>query len=378
MAVVERTRLRWDPGSWLHQAWEDGTSPVIAAGLGLLAAGYRAGLGIRGLLYGLGVLGSGRLSCPVISIGNLTLGGSGKTPMVELAARALADLGLAPAVVSRGYGRTTRGVQVVATREGVRLPPRQGGDEPVLLAERLPGLPVVVGENRYEAARLATAELGAASIVLDDGFQNLTLARDLDVLVVNGRAPWGNGRLFPRGPLREPLAAARRAHLVVVTNPPRPDAVAEVSATIQRLGATAPVLSASYQVLGARRAQDGAWRDPGALRGLRLFAFAGLGSPEGFARTLHAAGIVVTGFIEFPDHHWYEGEELAEVARRARASGAEGLVTTEKDGTRLRHLAPPGLALWVLPVSLSLRGDEPRFLEAIRAVAARHPVRARP
>jgi tetraacyldisaccharide 4'-kinase len=239
-------------------------------------------------------------------------------------------------------------------------------------------VPVVVGENRYEAARVATAELGAASIVLDDGFQNLTLAKDLDVLVVNGRAPWGNGRLFPRGPLREPVAAARRAHLVVVTNPPRPGIVREVSAILARHGATAAVLSASYRVVGARRAQDAAWREPEALRGLRLFAFAGLGSPEGFADTLRATGIVMAGFVEFPDHHWYESADLGEVVRRARAAGAEGLITTEKDGTRLRHLALPSMPLWTLSVSVSLPADEPRFLDAIRAVAARHPVPPRP
>lgn len=375
--MVEATRLRRDPGSWLHQAWEDGPSPAIAAGLAVLAIGYRAGLVARRTLHRLGVLGTGRLSCPVVSIGNLTLGGSGKTPMVELAARALASLDLAPAVISRGYGRATRGVQVVATREGVRLSAREGGDEPVLLAERLPGVPVVVGENRYEAARLALTELGAASIVLDDAFQNLTLAKDFEILVVNGRSPWGNGRLFPRGPLREPLEAGRRAHLVVVTNPPGPAVVAAVSEAIERRGGTAPVLSASYQVLGARRAQDGAHRGPEALRGLRLFGFAGLGSPAGFADTLGAAGIAIAGFVEFPDHHWYEAHEVSELARRARASGAEGLVTTEKDGTRLRHLALPSMPLWTLSVSMSLRDDEARFIEAIRTVASRHPAGTR-
>jgi len=362
-------RLR-DPGSWLERVWSDGASTPVGAALSALSAGYRAGLAARGRLYGWGLLRSGRLPCPVVSIGNLTLGGSGKTPLVELAVKTLSALGANPAVVSRGYRRDTRGVQIVADRDGVRLGPRAAGDEPVLLAERLPRIPVVVGENRYEAGRVAVEQLQASVVVLDDGFQNRTIDKDLEVLVVNGHAPWGTGRLFPRGTLREPVAAVRRAHVIVITNPPPGDEVAAIERAVRRHGATAPVLTAMYQPLEARRA-DGAERlAPDALPGRRLFAFAGLGFPRGFAETLSAAGVSLAGFVAFADHHWYSADDVQRLGARARAAGAEGLITTEKDAVRLRDVGRPDLPLWILSVKMSLEQNREAWVRELRGVSA--------
>ncbi|HUG37322.1 MAG TPA: tetraacyldisaccharide 4'-kinase [Candidatus Limnocylindrales bacterium] len=348
--------------------WDEGASAPLGAALSGLALGYRAGLTARDQLYGLGLLRTGRLPCPVVSIGNLTLGGSGKTPMVELAVRTLAALGASPAVVSRGYQRATRGVQVVADRDSVRLSPRAAGDEPFLLAERLPRVPVVVGENRYEAGRRAVEELQATVVVLDDGFQNRTIDKDLEVLVVNGRAPWGNGRLFPRGTLREPLGALRRADLVVVTNPASSAEVQAVEATLRRHRGRAPVVSASYQPVEARRA-DGAERlAPAALAGRRLLAFAGLGFPRGFAETLTGTGATVAELVPFPDHHWYAAADLDALATRARAIGAEGLITTEKDGVRLRDIELPGFPVWVLAVKMSLETNREVWVRILKGI----------
>lgn len=365
--IVSRQAPR-DPGSWLHRVWDEGASPPLGAALSALAVGYRVGLTVRGHLYRLGLLQTGRLPCPVVSIGNLTLGGSGKTPMVELAVRTLAALGAAPAVVSRGYRRETRGVQVVADRDGVRLPPRAAGDEPFLLAERLHRVPVVVGENRYEAGRLAVGQFQASVLVLDDGFQNRTMEKDLEVLVVNGRAPWGNGRLFPRGTLREPLGALRRAHLVVVTNPGSAADVEAVDAMLRRHRATAPVVSASYQPVEARRADGGQRVPPAALAGRRLLAFAGLGSPRGFADTLSGTGAAVAELVPFPDHHWYAPADLEALAARARAIGAEGLITTEKDWVRLRDLELPRFPLWVLAVKMSLEANREAWVRTLKSI----------
>ncbi|MBI3105444.1 MAG: tetraacyldisaccharide 4'-kinase [Candidatus Rokubacteria bacterium] len=330
--MSEARARRSDPESWLLRAWEEGTHPVLAAGLGGLAVGYRCALAARERLYDLGVLRTGRLPCPVISIGNLTVGGSGKTPLVELAALTLAELGARPAVVSRGYRRDTRGVQVVADRAGIRLGPRAAGDEPVLLAERLPGMPVVVGENRYEAGRLALEALGASVIVLDDAFQNRTIAKDVEVVAVSARAPWGNGRLFPAGPLREPLGALRRAHLVVVTNGGR------------RMTASGIV----------RDTGGGERLPPHVVQGRRLLGFAGLASPRSFRETLACLGVALAGFVEFQDHHWYAAEDLSALVRQADVAGAEGLITTEKDWVRLRGLPPPPRPVWVLSVRMVL------------------------
>ena len=367
-------RLRQDPEGWLRGVWDEGTHPVLAAGLSALSVGYRAGLVVRGLAYDWHLLSTRRLTCPVVSLGNLTLGGSGKTPLVELAALTLVALGAAPAVVSRGYGRSTRGVHVVADRQSVRLGVRSAGDEPLLLAERLPGVPVVVGENRFEAGRHAVEALGASVIVLDDGFQNRTIAKTLEILVVSGRSPWGNGRLFPRGRLREPLSALRRAQLVIVTNPSGDEDVEAVTRTLRLHDSPAPVASARYEPVEVRRAGDGARLPLAELARRRLLAFGGLAAPRSFMQTAQALGIPLAGFVEFGDHHWYTEGELAELARRAAMAGAEGLITTEKDAMRLRDFALPRLPLWILSVRMVLATGQATWVNALRQVAA--PARA--
>lgn len=345
---------RRDPEILLRRYWEKPDVAIVTAGLSALSLGYRLALAVRELAYRWRLLRIGGLPCPVVSVGNITLGGSGKTPMVELVALCLRELGAAPAVVSRGYGRETRGAHIVADRAGIRLEPRAAGDEPVLLAERLPGIPVIVGENRYEADRLAVERAGATAIVLDDGFQHRTLRKDLEILVINGRAPWGNQRLFPRGMLREPLSALRRADLFVITNPAGAADVEAAAGTIKNHNAYAPVLAASYEVIEARELRDGHRVRAGDLDSRRLLAFAGLGSPQGFADTLTSGGVRVAGLVEFPDHYWFTERDLAELARQARAVGAEGLITTDKDAVRLRGLTLPSMPLWVLSVRLRL------------------------
>lgn len=363
-------RVRRDPEGWLRRAWEEETPRALAAGLTTLSIGYRAALLARGWVYDARLLSTGRLPCPVVSLGNVTVGGSGKTPLAELAALTLVALGAAPAVVSRGYGRATRGVHVVADRGGVRLGPRASGDEPLLLAERLPGIPVIVGENRFEAGRQAVEAHGASVIVLDDGYQNRTIAKSLEILVVSARAPWGNGRLFPRGQLREPLSALRRSHLVVVTNPAGDEEVAEITRTLRLHDSPAPVVTARYEPLEVHRAGVGARLPLSELRGRRLLGFGGLASPRSFMDTLRRLGVSLAGFAEFGDHHWYGDADLVEVARRAGLAGAEGLITTEKDAVRLRELTLPRLPIWVLTVRMVLVTGQAAWVEALRQVAA--------
>jgi tetraacyldisaccharide 4'-kinase len=362
------------PEVLLRRYWEDPDTPVVTAGLTALSVGYRMALRIRDLAYRGGILRTGRLPCAVVSVGNLTLGGSGKTPTVELVVRTLRELGAAPAVISRGYGRQSRGVRVVADRDGVRADARTAGDEPRLLAERLPGVVVVVGENRYEAGRVAVEAHGATALVLDDGFQQRTLAKDLEILVVQAGAPWGNGRVFPRGMLREPLAGLARVDAVVVTNPADAGRVDAVAATVRRFNPRAPVLAASYHHPEAVETRGGRRAPVTELAGRRLMAFAGLGSPQGFADTLDAAGVRRAGLAEFPDHHWFTAADLRELVRDAQAAGAEGLITTEKDWIRLRDLPPPPLPLWVLPVRLVLESGHDVWQRLLAGVLASAPL----
>ena len=251
------------------RAWQRGSGPAASRALGIAARGYRGLLGTREWLYARGVLRCRALGVPVVSVGNLTVGGTGKTPAVELAVRTLLELGRRPAVLSRGYGRRGGGIQVVADGTSIRLDADEGGDEPFLLARRLPGVPVVVGAHRYAAGRQAVERFGARAIVLDDGFQHRTLAKDLEIVMARARAPWGNGRLLPGGPLREPLGALGRAQLIVVTGARAPDDVAEVAAAARVHAPGVPILAARHVPTECWDAGNMRPLGPDALRGLK-------------------------------------------------------------------------------------------------------------
>jgi tetraacyldisaccharide 4'-kinase len=353
------------PELWLQEAWHGRASPLARGGLSAAAAAYGVVLAARSAAYRIGLLSTRGLPVPVISVGNVTVGGSGKTPLVEVIVRALAEMGVRPAVISRGYGRRSRGVRIVADGGGIRLGARDGGDEPVLLAERLPGVPVVVGERRYEAGAVAVGTCGARALVLDDGFQHRALRKDFEVVVISGYDPWGNGRLFPRGSLREPLSALKRARMVVVTNAPTPGATSDITRALWRTGSAATVLSGVYQPISLRRGDDGHADVPLALAGRRVLALAGLASPRGFVATAGQLGAEITGLAEFPDHHWYTAGDIARVAARARATGAEAVLTTEKDWIRLREIPRGDVPYWVLSVRLEMGTDRGVLVEAL-------------
>jgi tetraacyldisaccharide 4'-kinase len=355
----------------LTDGWERGFSPGAARVLGVAAGGYRGLLGAREWLYARGLLRSRAVERPVVSVGNLTVGGTGKTPAVELAVHTLAGLGHRPAVISRGYGRTGRGIQVVADAATIRLDPEESGDEPFLLARRLPGVPVVVGANRHEAARLTIDRFDVTVLVLDDGFQHRTLRKDLEIVMARAADPWGNGRLLPGGPLREPLAALRRADLVVATGAADLAGAAAVTRAVAAHAPGVPVVAAAYR---PTECWDAGTRETVPLPALgrrRLLAFAGIGAPAGFARTLAGAGVTPAALVAFADHHRYTTADLAALAARAEAAGADALITTEKDWIRLRRLPAPAPPLLVLGIRLVLVDGEPAWQAAFARACPR-------
>lgn len=314
---------------------------LLAPPLRAAEAVFRAGAALRGALYDRGLLRAARAGAPVISIGNLVVGGAGKTPAaIAVGARLLAR-GRAVAVLSRGYGAARSDPRVVADGARVLLTAEEGGDEPVLVARRLPGARVLCGPRRAELARTAVEALGADALLLDDGFQHRALWRELDVVVVDAASAFGNGRLLPAGPNREPPDALRRAGLVWLSRVDQ--AEARELARLRELarGATGrdPVESrhAPRDVLdGALARSYGA----AALRGRRVLLLAGIARPAGFRRTLAALGAEVGAERLYPDHHRFAPGELDGVRRAADAAGCELVVTTEKDAVRL----PPALA----------------------------------
>lgn len=302
----------------------------------------------RASLYRTGLLPSVRLPVPVISVGNLTLGGTGKTPLVQYIARMLQRQGRRPAIVSRGYGGTARGrCNLVSAGDMPLLPASEAGDEPRFLAETLPGVPVLTGRARKFPARRAV-ELGADVLILDDGFQHLALKRDLNLVLFHADTLAGNSRVFPGGDLREPVGALRRADAFILTgtcdrNRERADRFA-VLLTMRFPGR--PVFRAGYEPASILTYEEGlsSTIEFGALRAAPLYAFAGIAQPETFTRTLRALNLDIVGFQFLPDHVPYRQAQLAELFDQARQMGAVACITTEKDMVKLRGLD------WSMPV----------------------------
>jgi len=277
-----------------------------------------------------------RLPVPVVSVGNLTVGGSGKTPLVAAIAAHLAARGRRVAILSRGYGRVTRGVRVASRGMGPEGSPAEIGDEPHLLAEMLPGVALVVGEHRYAAGLHALAEIEPPPdlFLLDDGFSHVALARDLDLLAFPVERPWGNGRLLPFGTLREPLSAARAAQAVILTGLDRPLDGAAVA--LER--ALAP-----FGFAGSAFAAGVAARLVPPLAGSRRVVLAtGIAHPERARRTARALGLDVAEHLVFPDHHSFPPASLERIERSRQSTGAAAIVVTAKDRAKVegRTTAP--------------------------------------
>jgi tetraacyldisaccharide 4'-kinase len=318
---------------------------------------YRAGFLAREAAYRRGWLPSGRLPCAVVSVGNLAVGGTGKTPAVEMVARWLMDDGHRVAIVSRGYGRRPgAAVELVSDGGAPRLSAGQAGDEPLLLARRLPGVPVIVGADRLAAGRWAVTALRPDVVLLDDGFQQRRLRKDVEIVCLDARVPWGRDGLFPRGTLREPRSALARAHLVLLTRAGGRSVAGALQEIAQYAGA-APGLATDYVVEGFRDLHSGVLQPRDAIAGRGILAFAGIAAPERLAEAAAGQGAIVRGLVAFPDHHRYSPRDLEAVDRRARAAGATVLVTTEKDAVRLDPIErapadPARLPVWVLGIRL--------------------------
>jgi len=310
---------------------------------------YAAVVTARAAAYRRGWLRIHRLPVPVISVGNLTFGGTGKTPTVIALVRELAQHGRHPAVLTRGYGRRGQ-APVVAVGPDPDPSLHDTGDEPQELARRLPGVPIVVDADRVRAGREALRR-GADVLVLDDGFQHLRIARDLDLVLLDAGDPWGGDQLPPRGRLREPVSALARASALLITKlSARPEEqIAAVTGRVRGLVGELPVRGARLRPTRVRTS-DG-WQGVEVLAGQRVLAFAGLGRPADFARVLEDAGAQVVATCWFADHHSYTRDEILRLEVEAQREGAVP-VTTGKDAVKL----PAGAQAWeveaeMLPIS---------------------------
>jgi tetraacyldisaccharide 4'-kinase len=321
-----------------------------------LAPFYGLAVWARNRAFDAGSDRAARVAVPVVSVGNLSTGGTGKTPLTLFLAEGLEAAGWTSAVVSRGYGgrREVDPMSVEADSD-----PRQTGDEPLLMARRLGPERVVVGRRRESAALRALAQRpGLRCLLLDDGFQHRALHRDLDLLVLDGVRRWGDGRLLPLGDLREPMASARRAHALIVTRATRVQDRGEVEAWWARHGSGGPVFWTDF-VLEALRRWDTGERLPIPWPGQGpAFAWCGLGHPEAFYADLLVARQPWTGTLTFPDHGGPSPAGLRRLQDRARAEGAAWLVCTEKDAVKLGPAHAKVLDLPLLVAEQGLTGGK--------------------
>ncbi|MBI3321476.1 MAG: tetraacyldisaccharide 4'-kinase [Candidatus Omnitrophica bacterium] len=364
---------------FLHDAWwrlatqshpQTFSDALACRALQTGSVAYRAAVALRNTAYDRRWIMPARLACGVVSVGNLTVGGTGKTACVELLAKKLTAMGRRVAILSRGYGvsrhdywlRADQGRLVV---DGEERPAWDGiADEPQLLAAHLDGVPVMVGPRRARIGRLACEQFGAEVVVVDDGFQHRRLQRDCDIVLVHARMPLGGWPMLPRGPMREPITSLARAHVVMITK--ADEAFATLGALEERLRGLAPdaaFVTALHAPSSLIDSATGLQDEPARLGGLRLGLVSSIGDPAGFEATLRQLHATVLWHRIFPDHHAYRASDWLAILRQAKMSRPDGVVTTEKDWVRLRSVVQdqrvPLIPLWILGIQMRvLSGEE--------------------
>lgn len=303
---------------------------------------------LRVTLYKTGLLKIRRLPRPVISIGNITVGGTGKTPHTACIAGLLLNQGYKVAVLSRGYGGALEGHTVVVSDGAtVMLGPTECGDEPYLLATTVPGLMVVIGTDRYAAGLLAMQQLAPDVFLLDDGYQHIRLYRDLDILLLDSATPFGNGWTLPAGLLRESSQATLRADWIIHT---RSSGIIENIPVLDQI----PQISSRHRLTGFTLLSDGSDVPLDSLG--KLVAFAGIAEPDRFFDDIRMLSDKLAGTLALPDHAPYTKEIISAIAALIRDSGADYAVTTRKDAVKLKHI-PPGIASRIIVANLELHID---------------------
>ncbi|MDI6740673.1 MAG: tetraacyldisaccharide 4'-kinase, partial [Candidatus Edwardsbacteria bacterium] len=338
---------------------------------------YDAALHLRKLWYAAGLTKSVKVDVPVISIGNITAGGTGKTPMAIHVAQILVSNGVRVAVLSRGYKRKSKSrntqTKALVVSDGVQLAcgVEEAGDEPFLMASRLlgtrdkPGAMVVVGKDRVAGAKVAV-ELGAQALILDDGFQHWRIKRDLDIVLLDSERPFGNGWVLPAGNLREPVSAIRRASAVVFTRCTS-DRIQNTESGI--LNGGKPAFCARHAAAGLTRWRSNDACDPAVLKGKRLLLFSGIARPESFEHSIKDLGLEYSSHIAFGNHHRFREADLGRIA--ARSKSFDAVIATEKDAIRLPARWDLCRPLYVLRIGIEFVKDSNKFEQLILSVMQR-------
>ena len=355
-------------------------SGLLAAFLHGLSGVYSAVQKIRAAGYHRNLLKSKTLPCKVIAVGNIAAGGTGKTPMTIYLARELQQSGKRVCVVSRGYkGAAEKSGGIVSDGQKLLMNADRAGDEPFMMASRLTGIPVIVGQNRYETGMLAIREFQPEIIVLDDAYQHLKLKRDINIVLLDHDRPFGNSHLLPRGILREPLEALSRADACVLTRTPQGENQEATgnSSVLKSVLPQIPVYRSYHQpyfylIKSGDRTPPGEIAEfltPGDIEEIKqskVFGFSGIARNDDFHRTIGRAGLNAVGYREFDDHHPYGPKDLEDFGRSAKNAGANCLITTEKDYVRLTHQMPFSMDIIVVGIRIAFHQEGQEFTRFIQ------------
>lgn len=330
---------------------------------------YELAVRLRVAAYETDYLKQKKLDATVISVGNLTLGGAGKTPMVHYIARYLKSEDHRVAILTRGYARRSSGMRVLnnparESEEAASGSYLEFGDEPLMLARSLPDVPIIVNKDRFVAGRRAEQAFGSDVLVLDDGYQHLSLARDLNILLIDATDTFGGFEMPPFGRLREPLYGLKRADAVIVTRADRPFDEAQTQAIIKHYcGDTVPVMYFYSGITALRHLATGEVYELKNFAGWNVVVACGIGNPQAFSEDILQVGINIVGENFFRDHHPFTQTDLDQITRAAKDAGADAILTTEKDAIRLEGLTHGDIPLYA--AQLEIQSDDEVRLKSL-------------
>ncbi len=348
----------WRLDRFLYQREKPFWIKTLLLPLQVLALPYGWAVEMRALSYRFGLFHSRRLPCPIISVGNITVGGTGKTPLVITLAKKLRESGISVAILSRGYKGKKDSGPLVSDGETIFLSPEESGDEPYLMAKILKGIPIFIGGDRFTNGQTALQQFCVRGLLLDDGYQHVQLHRDLNILLIDAALGFGDHCLLPRGILREPLTHLRRAHLFLLTKVEDREACQSLEERLHEIHPSAPVFHSHYEPLGLIGPR-GEWEELDTLKGKRVLALSGVANPTYFSSLLRRSGMNVVKELIYPDHHRYTSGDLVSIEKEGR--GVEGIVITEKDMVKLKNLNVRHLSLRALSIEMRIWEEEEFF-----------------
>ena len=352
---------------------------VIKGTLFCLSKVYGTAVQLRLKLYDSGIFRRKTLGCMVISVGNITVGGTGKTPVVEMLARALKEGGRKVVVLSRGYKSKESGLRrilrrkfgyapkVISDGNKIFLDSLEAGDEPYMLANNLDGVPVLVDPNRVKAGGYAIKRFEADTLMLDDGFQYLPLRRKLDLVLIDCTSPFGNGRLLPRGFLREPLKNLSRANYIFLTKTAKQD-LEPIKAKIRRFNSHAEIIETVHNPLYFENIHTGEHQPIDFVQGKKIYVFSAIARPESFEDALRDLGADVIDISRFIDHHRFTYDEIEQIMNRAEECKTDLIIVTEKDAVRIPRIEPVAVPIYLLRVNIKITAGARDFADCVSRI----------